>query len=202
MSGGAYRSDYQYSPAECDVRSRTALEAFRAKRDEWLHWIHHDQHHAISRQISGMLWSDAVFRLINESRKHAHQAGHGYATQSWIIARSLDRGYVAEQVISFRRLMEKAARDPKRQVISLRRLIDDVRENRHLLTREMFVCHDGLPFDDRGGQDDLPQPDEHGISVAWVSTTGPRAFGMANVMHEEFDTMMDAKPSRSEIGMI
>jgi len=109
-----------------------------------MHWLHHDGHHAISGQIAGMLWSDAVFRLINESRKFAHEAGGSYSTQSGIIARSLDRDYVAEQVIAFRKVMEKAARDPKKQVISLRRLFDDVRENRHLLTREMFVCHDGL----------------------------------------------------------
>lgn len=200
MSTSSRKSDYQYGPDECDVLDRDSLKAFRAKRDEWLHWLEHDEHHAISKQITGMLWSDAVFRLINESRKFAHEAGGGYCTQSGIIARSLDRGYVAEQVISFRKLMEKRARDPKKQVISLRRLIDDVRENRHLLTREMFVCHDGLPFDDNGGMDDLPPPNEHGVSMAWVDTTGPRALGMSRHMHEAFDRMMDGAPSQRDRG--
>jgi len=52
------------------------------------------------------------------------------------VCESGGREYVAEQIISFRKLMEKGARDPKKQVISLRRLIDDVKNNRHLLTRE------------------------------------------------------------------
>tara|TARA_R110002124_G_scaffold115326_2_gene271120 strand:- start:3474 stop:4448 length:975 start_codon:yes stop_codon:yes gene_type:complete len=200
MIATVHKTDYRYRVDECDVHDKDALQAFRAKRDEWMHWLHHDEHHAISGQIAGMLWSDAVFRLINESRKFAHEAGGSYSTQSGIIARSLDRGYVAEQVIAFRKVMEKAARDPKKQVISLRRLIDDVRENRHLLTREMFVCHDGLSFDDSAGMDDLPPPDEHGVAMAWVDTTGPRAFGMSRHMHEAFDRMMDDAPRQRDRG--
>lgn len=189
-----YCSDYQYMPADCNVTSQAALNTFRAKRDEWLHWLAHDEPHAVSKQINGMLWADAMFRLVNSSRKHAHRAAGTFATQSGILARALDRGYVAEQIIAFRRLMEPAAARPEKQVISLRRLIDDLREHRHLLTREMFVCHDGLPFNDRGGIDDLPPPNEKGISVAWADTSGPRAYGMSRHMHETFDGMMDRAP--------
>ncbi|PWE50410.1 hypothetical protein DEM26_05650 [Thioclava sp. NG1] len=196
MNISSRKSDYQYGLEDCDVLDRDSLKAFRAKRDEWLYWLEHDEHHAISKQITGMLWSDAVFRLINESRKFAHEAGDGYSTQSGIIASSLDRGYVAEQVISFRKLMEKGARDPEKQVISLRRLIDDIRKNRHLLTREMFVCHDGLPYDCDCGIEELPEPNENGVSFGYLDTRGPRAFYMSRLMHEAFDRMMEKAPAK------
>lgn len=199
MTVTAHRSVYDFTTDRCDVRDTSRLTEFRAKRDEWLHWLLHDELHAISKQISSMLWSDAVFRLINQSRKLAHEAGGEFATQSGVLARALDNGYVAEQLIAFRKLLEKPApKNPKRQVISLRRLIDDVREHRELLTREMFVCYDGLPFDDRGGMDDLPEPNEHGVSIAWVSTSGPRAFGMANLQHTCFSKFMDSAPPTSD----
>ena len=195
MSIVKHRGDYRYTPEECDVRSVDNLKQFREKRDEWLHWLEHDEHHSISNQISAMLWSDAVFRLINISRKYAHESGGGFSTQSEILARALDRGYVAEQIIALRKLMEPKATRPEKQVISLRRLIDEVKAHRDLLTREMFVCHDGLPFDDRDGIDDLPPPDENGIISAWVCTTGPRAFGMSSIQHRAFDRMMNKAPT-------
>lgn len=191
-------SDYEYTAGDCDVRCQNCLERFRAKRDEWCQWLEHDEHHAITKQIYAMLWSDAVFRLVNESSKHAGNVGGAFATQSGILAEALDRGYVAEQLIAFRRLLEPAARDPGQQVISLRRLIDDVKEHRGLVTREMYVCHDGLPFDDHGGFDELPPPNAKGIFCGSVETTGPKAFGMSNMMHGQFDKLMDSPPSRRD----
>lgn len=164
------------------------LMRFREKRDEWLLWLENDEHHAISKQILEMLWSDAVFRLINNSRKYAQKAGGGFATQSGVIASALTRGYLAEQLIAIRRLLEPANRQDAKQVISLRRLIDDLKAHRTILTREMFVCHDGLPFDGAAGfiEDNPP-----GGGDFWGDTSGPRAFVMSDVQHEYFDGMMD-----------
>jgi len=190
MSASHLSSNYRYAPENCDVRCVKSLNDFRAKRDEWLHWLHEDEHHAIANQISAMLWSDAVFRLVNESRKQAADAGGEFATQSGIIARALDKGYVAEQVIAFRRLIESAAKDPKKQVISLKRLLDDIKENSEMLTREMFVCYDGLPFENSKGAYYLPPPDENGVSFGYIETTGPKAFGISELHHECFDKLM------------
>ncbi|MEL7470857.1 MAG: hypothetical protein AAFN27_20565 [Pseudomonadota bacterium] len=195
MSTVSYKSDYQFSVDECDVRDTSRLVEFRAKRDEWLHWLRHDELHAISKQISSMLWSDAVFRLVNGSRKAAQDDGGQFATQSGVIARALDSGYVAEQLIAFRKLMEHSAQGPRRGVISVRRLLHDIKANRSLMTREMYVCHDGLPFDDLVGMDELPPPDESGIYVGSVSTKGPKAFGMSELHHEWFDDYMDPAPA-------
>ncbi|MDT9121160.1 hypothetical protein RSW84_27335, partial [Escherichia coli] len=52
------------------------------------------------------------------------------------------------QVIAITRLLEKApASQPKKAVISLPRIVDEVRAARELITRENFVCRDALPYD-------------------------------------------------------
>lgn len=196
MSAKRFKPDYQFAADNCDVLDREELVEFRSKRDEWLHWLLHDENHAISNQISQMLWSDAVFRLVNASRREAAGSDAGFATQSGIIAQALDRGYVAEQLTAFRRLNEPASKSRKRQIISLRRLLDDMRAHRHLLTREHFVCYDGLPFDTDAVQQPTPNLDQSGVSFGWLETTGPSATNISRLQHETFDDLMDVVPSK------
>ncbi len=61
--------------------------------------------------------------------------------------RLFDTGFVAIQTTAIRRLTERSLEDPSKGVISLRRLVDDIRENRCLITREVYVGVDGLPYD-------------------------------------------------------
>jgi len=56
------------------------------------------------------------------------------------------------QTLEIRKLTESGKRNgkPKKlkdQVISLRRIAEDMEDNWNLFTRENLVCHDGVPFD-------------------------------------------------------
>jgi hypothetical protein len=55
---------YKTPLAQCDVQDKRALEAYRAKRAEWLTWLRYDEHHAISDALSGMVWADVRFRTL------------------------------------------------------------------------------------------------------------------------------------------
>ena len=187
MSQGSrpHAGRYDYPVDECDVVDKARLARFREKRDEWLGWLYDDELHAIDAQISGLLWTDATFRLVNASRRHAHEAGGPFATLNGDIARLIDMGYLHQQLSGLRRLMEPASNNPKRQIISLRRLLDDVREHHHLITREVFVCLDGLPFEyAEGQQEDIMR---RGPGVHCWPTKGPKAWDMSESMHDCFD---------------
>lgn len=132
---------------ECDVDDKDALAKYRAKRTDWLHMLVGDKQHSISTQISEMLWNDAVFRTVNEARRLARIGDYKSSARNFSIAHFMDQGWVAWQALAIRKLMEPAARQPEKQVISLRRVIDEITANRALITRENYVCHDGLPFD-------------------------------------------------------
>jgi hypothetical protein len=184
------------------VGDRTKLAGFRAKRDEWLDWLEGDEMHAISGQITNMLWSDAIFRLINTTRKFASDARGSFATLNGDLASFIDRGYVLEQLVSLRRLMERQATDPKKQVISLQRLIDDVGRNQYLLTREVFVCYDGLPYDYEPVKSKA-MASLAAAGVRWGETSGPNAWHTSEREHEHFDGLSNVLPaSRSRNDLI
>jgi hypothetical protein len=85
--------------------------------------------------------------MVNESRRIAFEHEEEFATQTSWIAELLDQGFFATQFFALRKLMEPGASNPRRQVISLQRLVDDIEAHAHLFTRENFVAHDALPYD-------------------------------------------------------
>jgi hypothetical protein len=132
-------SDYKCKLADCDVADKRALESYRAKRATWLSWLSTDQHHAIWDVLSGMVWTDVAFRSwaqfgIDDDASGLHNS---------LLTEALIGGHVATQVLAIRRLVDNRGDD----VISLRKLIKDLRSNFALLTRENYVCFDGLPYD-------------------------------------------------------
>jgi hypothetical protein len=131
---------YQYAITQCDVPlgRRATLEAFRAKRETWLEWLDNDEHHAIWTTISAMIWTDVSFRTLTKLTVDDENSSLGNS----LVAEALINGHVATQVLAIRRLMDNGS-----DVMSLRRLIKDVRRHFDLFTRENYVCHDGLPYD-------------------------------------------------------
>lgn len=109
-----------------------------------------------------------------------------------MLANMIDEGFVAVQALSIRRLMESSKKNAARQVVSLRRVIDEICASRPLITREMYVAHDGLPYDPeparRAFYEKLHDSDV-GVRVDWLSMDGPTAWSAAMRMHESFDRL-------------
>jgi hypothetical protein len=105
----------------------------------WLSWIDTDEHHAIWRVLSSMAWTDVSFRALIHFAVNDENNG----LNSSLLAEALLDGHVATQVLAIRRLMD----DGNSDIISLRRLVKDLRRNFALLARENYVCFDGLPYD-------------------------------------------------------
>lgn len=194
---------YTYALEDCDIVDKVALVAYRNKRTEWLHLLNGKDDHAVWRQITSMLWNDAVFRLANESRRLSRSAGYPSSSRNWSLAQFMDQGFVATQTLSIRKLMEKASSNPARQVVSLRRVLDDLKQHRTLLTRENYVAHDGLPYDPapvKQAYFDKVLSRGRGVHSEWVDTTGPRAWSMSERANEKFDQLSSATPERRSRG--
>lgn len=135
---------------ECDV-TRDALPSlveYRQKRDEWQHWISGDPYHAIDNQITSLFWNDAIYRLIYELRRHTIQSEKlDFACRNNHLSWMIDIGFMQFQFLTIRRVMEPGKSNRERQVITLRRLFDDVSNFGSKLTREIFVSFDGTPYD-------------------------------------------------------
>jgi FAD/FMN-containing dehydrogenase len=137
-----------------------------------------------------MVWSDVSFRTIS----HIAMNDPNSALRNTLVAEQIINGYVANQVLAIRRLL-----DSGRGVISLRRLLIDIRSNFHLFTRENCVCYDGLPYDyeairekdyaSRAGPPGKPV-------VFWVATKGPDGWGGSQAAHRHFDKMAGVLPQK------
>ena len=171
---------------DCDVPSerRSVLEAYRAKRSTWLDWIDKDKDHAIWTTLSAMIWNDVSFRTLAHLGANDPNSPLGNS----LLAEKLINGHVATQVLAIRRLMDRS-----RNTISLRRLIADIRSNYALLTRENYVCHDGLPYDYAAVMHaEIAQ--REGTGAFWVGTSGPQSWGTSQMAHQQFDRLSGIDP--------
>jgi hypothetical protein len=123
---------------QCDVLVKETLKAYREKEAVWHQWLRTDEHHAIWPQIYAMLLSDLTFRTI----AHAADNDKESALHNRLIRQAFTQGYLATQGLAIRRLI-----DDDRNVISLRRLLRDVKDKIRLITREVYVAGTGLSYD-------------------------------------------------------
>src|SRR5215813_4451833 len=182
-------NDYDYSVAQCDVapEKRGALQSYRDKRRLWLSWIDTDEHHAIWRGLSSMVWTDRSFKMLTQFAINDEDN----ALHNTLLAQALIDGHVATQVLAIRRLMDNSNSD----IISLRRLVKDIRRNFRLFTRENYICFDGLPYDYEAVL--RKEMIEHaGKAPFWGQTSGPGAHGTSRMAHEQFDRLAGIDPAK------
>jgi hypothetical protein len=155
-----------------NVLDTARLEQFKKKREEWVSWSNGEDPHSIWNQIAALLWDYVLFLTINDLRKEAAQypaEGIGFNLP---LVRFLDAGFVVTQVTGIRRLTERQWGEPTKRVISLRALVADIKDCRELLTREVYLACNGLPYD---------------------APSGNRESERA---HERFDKLSETSPSK------
>lgn len=188
---------YKFPVEKCDVVDRPKLNKFREIRARWLEQLNGDDLHSIWKQLPTLFWNDTVFRVVNEARKIAQSNPHPDVGFNGPISRLLDVGFVTVQIAAIRRLTEKQSPISNRAVISLRTVLDEIKGNIALITRENYVCFDGLPYD--------PEP----LRIAWLEkkaaepepivegleTSGPNAWSQSDIVHKHFDKLAGVLPT-------
>jgi hypothetical protein len=179
-------ADYSYRITQCDVavERRPALESYRAKRRLWLSWIDTDEHHAIWNVLSTLIWRDASFKVLSQFAID----DENNALNNALLGQAMIDGHVATQVLALRRLMDRG----NNEIISLRRLVKDLRRSFALFTRENYVCFDGLPYDYEAVQ--RKDMMARGPGPFWGETSGPGAYGTSSMAHRQFDKLSGIDP--------
>jgi hypothetical protein len=177
---------------QCEVFDQAALTRSRAKRQVWERWLHRDPNHAIWPQIASMLLHDLTFRTLAT----AADADEASALHSPIIRSGVVLGYAASQGLAIRRLVDMTG-----GVISLRRLNRELRNNRDLLTREIFVSGFGVPYDpDAAYAHSFSDAPAAAGTISWVPMVGPSAFVPSMGLHERFDRLSGVTSGRRARG--
>ena len=178
---------YEFPLDKCDVVDRRNLARFRQKRSEWANVLNGDEDHAIWQTLIVMVWREMAFDAI----AGIADGNPGTALNNRLVGQAIVDGHVALEVMAIRRLI-----DETKGVISLARLLRDVRTNREVLTRESFVSFDGLPYDWTRVFDE--EWATRGGAAAWEPNRGPRAYGASKRLHEHFDRLAGTGPDQRE----
>ncbi|MCJ7793619.1 hypothetical protein MUP42_01660, partial [Candidatus Bathyarchaeota archaeon] len=138
----------------CDVEDKELLALFREKLKRWKTCLSDEKDcHSIENQLTNLFWDNSVYRTFNEARRLSKETNDPSTGLQGTIIDLLDRNFMDSQAIAIRRLTDVSSRNPDKEVYSLRRLIDEIRENANLYTRENYVCYDGISFDEAPGDD-------------------------------------------------
>ena len=185
-------SDPEFPIDQCDVEDKASLARYRDKRRVWERWLHGDPNHAIWPQIASMLLHDLTFRTLAA----AADADADSALHSPIIRSGVVLGYAASLGLAIRRLVDMTS-----GVISLRKLNMDLRNNRDLLTREIFVSGAGVPYDpDAAYRRSFTDASATVGVISWAPMVGPSAFIPSMGLNERFDRLSDIQPDRRTRG--
>ncbi len=138
-----------------DVHDKKKLALFINKRKEWQRLLLDSSHPSVYKQVTHILWNDAIFRKFNEARRLTIERNSPNFSLNGPLLRILDEEFVVFQVMAIRRLTDRKFRDPQKAIISLIRLIDDIKEHKNLLTRENYICCEGTVYAEPDSMDDL-----------------------------------------------
>ncbi|MCK1789625.1 hypothetical protein [Pseudomonas violetae] len=179
--------NYLYPVDQCDVdKSRQkALDHYRQLRSKCLEAIRGSAENSIANQIHQLTWNSAVFHALNEARRIESERKVNGAMWNLIVD-----GYAHIAALGIRRLV-----DHHKDSNSIKRVLLDLEANKHLISREMFVCYDGLSYDHEAAElRRLAARDPKSLGKAtWISTTGPDAGFNSKLRHDIFDSIADGR---------
>jgi hypothetical protein len=124
---------------EHQVHDSTNLAAYLEKRNEWFSWYESSgEPNSIRNQINLMIFSEMSYRILRQERDREPNSENAVPAVAYLI----DNGYFSAQILAIRKLL-----DPDDDVLSLRRVIKDLKSFRGLITREVFVSYDGTRYE-------------------------------------------------------
>jgi hypothetical protein len=185
---------FQHRAEACDVVSKERLRRFRVEKLKWRFWLYDDKRHAIFNHVVSLLWDYAFFTTLNDLRVSASKTAPQDANFNEPMFSLLVSGFVAKQAMGIRRLIDR-----REDVVSLKRLLHDLKKNRDLITREVYVAQDGLPYDYapvKEGYEAGKTKEGGTFFYEGVETTGPKAWGQSERVHKVFDRLTGISPSQ------
>ncbi len=163
-----------------EVIDQNRLAVYLEKRAKWLSWYETGagESNSLQDQWFAMLLSEMSFRVVRDEGAQDPAS----IVNIPLVAHLLSSGYFSSQVLATRRLL-----DGRPDVISLRRLIDDIRKNRNLITREIYVTFDGTAY-----KPELPELTVPGLQPADSPFS---EWNRSRVRHERFDKLSKVTPN-------
>ncbi len=154
--------------------------------------------HSILSQLYALARRTGAYRVVNEARRLAPTDARGKPMGCDLIHDLMNHGYYASQLLGIRRLLDKQGVTGKRGVFSLRNLVDDMKEHRHLFTRRNVFAQQEQSMDVEALRTQERE-------MCWQSATAPGQQGeaiygpsldRAEALHRDFDRLSGVSPDQ------
>jgi hypothetical protein len=163
----------------------------KTKFQEWEERLVGDDINSIRNQICDMIWDSAVFQSINECRRYAPTNAKGEIELNGVIHRFINRCFFETQASAIRRFL-----DIRCDVNSLYRLIDDIEEHCHRLTRGNILAVHSYPYE-------YEQEKKRISDETFKKGPGPHIMGqvynkceISEYTHKFIDSLAGVEPSK------
>jgi hypothetical protein len=125
------------------------LEQFKTKRETWIQCLSGEDRNSIFKHIHHMVWNASVFKVVNEARNITPENEKGEMEINGMVSRFINKCFFDSQLLAIRRLTEASyeLQDTKNGVYSLSALLNDIKDNIELMTRENFFAVENLEYD-------------------------------------------------------
>lgn len=183
---------------QCDVCDKASLSKYRAARLEWIRQLQapNDQDRSylpIWDQIQILIKNHFIYELILETRGAPDEIGFIPASRNNMIGNFIDKLFWKDQMLSIRKLIDNKSKRNCRQIVSIKRLISDIKLDKNLITRENYVCHDGVVYDwerDRRNHiSSMKIGDYQDANMNELPSHGPGSFHTSEYRHKIFDSL-------------
>ena len=175
------------------------FKQFKAKRDSWIQCFSGKDRNSILNQIYQMVWNAAVFKVINEARRIAQVDAKSQTEINGMLHRFIDRCFFDSQFLAIRRLADSTSPfDGPKGVFSLVSLLNDIKANLSLITRDNLFLVEDLEYDYEAIQqrklEYAIEQSKSGKNAYWT----PRELDSYSVKlrHEEIDVLAGVNPEQ------
>lgn len=127
----------------CRGKKQRKLEQYIELKKKWIERFSGDHRNSICQQLCDLSWYLTVFHVLNESRPFSKDTNGKYHNNS-MLHNFIDKCFFEYLHIALRRLLD---RDSSQSTCSLYRIIADMENNYHLMTRQVFFDAYGIEYD-------------------------------------------------------
>ena len=128
------------------------MNQFKERRDEWYDLFYGNPQkpeqslNCIYNQIRDMLKDDVTYKTYREAVRFSKESTTDGTGINMPVFNLLTRSFIRAQIMAVRRLTDPENDDIRKRIISIPSLIQEIKENEKLITRENYICCDGTPY--------------------------------------------------------
>ena len=125
--------------------SDTQLQQYKVLRKSWKKMLAGNDENSIWKQLETLLWYDTLYSSFSEAIELAITSKNEDVGIPYSILQLVENPFQMHQMVGIRKIVDFNWKKIDRKIYSLRRLYEEIKENRNLITRENYVSFDGIP---------------------------------------------------------